>query len=148
MKKTENERKLKQANIQGCACFCSCLLCSIMLWSTMAGCANAAVDHDPESLLGLLIERALPEGPEGRIVYASKEPVTGGSVVNSWKSTYSVPDEYGRAWFFFIDDAPGANWEHPCRYIFMDISTKDFIVINSATPPKEITKMRVLYQKQ
>ncbi len=26
------------------------------------------------------------------------------------------------SWFFFIDDAPPANWAHPCRYVFVNIN--------------------------
>ena len=28
-------------------------------------------------------------------------------------------------WFFFIDDAPPANWAHDCRYIFVNPKTSE-----------------------
>jgi uncharacterized repeat protein (TIGR02543 family) len=30
-----------------------------------------------------------------------------------------VPVPFERFWFFFVDDRPGANWNHPCRYVFV-----------------------------
>jgi hypothetical protein len=34
---------------------------------------------------------------------------------------------------FFIDQMPGANWEHPCQYAFVHAS-KNITVVNSTAP--------------
>ncbi len=36
----------------------------------------------------------------------------------------------------FIDDFPGLNWAHPCRYLIFDIETGEFIEIKETFPPK------------
>ncbi|MBR5655420.1 MAG: hypothetical protein IKW98_01865 [Prevotella sp.] len=39
------------------------------------------------------------------------------------------------SWFFFIDDIPYANWEHPCRYVFVNIKDGRFEIQNRMLPP-------------
>jgi hypothetical protein len=35
----------------------------------------------------------------------------------------------------FIDQRPGANWMHPCRYLLIDTTTRQVTSIDSARPP-------------
>ncbi len=39
------------------------------------------------------------------------------------------------SWFFFIDDNPFKNWNHACRYVFVNVHTGDFVVYNKTIPP-------------
>lgn len=39
------------------------------------------------------------------------------------------------SWFFFIDDKPFANWEHPCRYAFVNINDGDVEFVEKKMPP-------------
>lgn len=41
------------------------------------------------------------------------------------------------AWVFFIDDVPGANWEHPARYIFFSVESGFYEVFESTQPPND-----------
>ncbi len=43
---------------------------------------------------------------------------------------------YNYNWVFFVDDYPIANWNHACRYIFMDSLTGDFQIINENQYPE------------
>ncbi len=78
-------------------------------------------------------------------VYVSRTPLAGGSEIRSWIRTFKVPQEMAGAWFFFIDDAPQANWEHPCRYVFVDTATGVLKVINAATPVADPGKMDKIF---
>ena len=42
---------------------------------------------------------------------------------------------YERFWFVFIDDFPGANWHHPCRYIYLSRDLSSFTVVYRTMPP-------------
>ena len=57
--------------------------------------------------------------------------------VDVWggKPAITLPQEPG--WLIFIDDFPGANWEHPCRYVFVDDSGTT-VVIEAMSPPLNI----------
>ncbi len=43
---------------------------------------------------------------------------------------------YSRFWFFFVNDSPGANWAHPCRYIFVSEDKMSFTVLYRMMPPR------------
>ncbi len=46
--------------------------------------------------------------------------------------TYSSPFDSG--WFFFVDDKPGANWSHPCRYVFVSADLTAYATLFSNEP--------------
>ena len=110
-------------------------------------CVSASAGYDAEKLRNLLVEKALPEGMQGRVVYVSKQPLPGGSEIESWRSKFVVPEQYQQAWFFFVDDAPNANWEHRCRYIYIDIESGEYQVEQSKTPPKDLSQMNQVFPK-
>ena len=43
---------------------------------------------------------------------------------------------YNHTWVFFVDDNPLTDWEHPCRYIFMDSLTGAYQVVNENQYPE------------
>lgn len=98
-----------------------------------------------ETLLQLLVKRAMPEGIQGKVIFVMSEPLASGSIINSWGVTYKVPDSFRQAWFFFIDDMPDANWEHPCRYIFIDTDTSNVHILTAKTPPDRLINMIKLH---
>jgi len=40
----------------------------------------------------------------------------------------SIALPWSRAWVFIIDDAPGTEWDHPCRYVFLAPDLSAFAV--------------------
>lgn len=46
----------------------------------------------------------------------------------------------GEYWLVFVDEKPGANWEHPCKYIFVNINGNDKqnYIIDAVMPPHDI----------
>ena len=107
--------------------------------------ASSAPDKTPEDLLQVLHELIPSAGSQGKVVYVSRKPLMGGHVITSWNSAHIVPETYGYAWFYFIDDMPGANWEHPCRYVFIDTDTKMYRVQDGRTPPDDLAEMIELF---
>ena len=43
---------------------------------------------------------------------------TGATTLTTWGHQEIIPP-WPACWVFFIDDAPSANWAHPCRYVFV-----------------------------
>jgi nitrous oxide reductase accessory protein NosL len=58
--------------------------------------------------------------------------------------TYQA-DAFASSWVFFIDDAPQANWEHPCRYAFIDESTGKYMVVEAGSPPDDMNLFMKLH---
>jgi len=122
------------------------VLCFLIIFD-MTSCATASTDYNAEKLLEILVERVLPEGLNSLAVYVSKQPLASGSTISSWQSDYVIPKKYNQAWFYFVDDVPEANWEHPCRYIFIDIETGNYQIILEKTPPKIFTELNKFFPK-
>lgn len=125
----------------------SCLLAILMLLQLPYSnhCLAGGFAATTEQLLQLLVKHAMPEGAQGKAIFASAQPLAGGTAIGSWGFTYTAPDSFRQSWYFFVDDQPEANWEHPCRYIFIDIDTNESHILTAKTPPDKLTSLRSLY---
>jgi len=103
---------------------------------------------DKEALRTLLENQVLKEDLVGKRVYVSRKPIPGKKYIYTWRMKVQVPPKFSRAWFFFVDDMPEANWEHPCRYVFVDVKTHDSEVVKASLPPKDLDSMVSLDKKQ
>ncbi len=50
----------------------------------------------------------------------------------------TISPPYLGNWVFFSDDKPFANWDHSCRYIFIDSNTGDFTIYPSTSYPIDL----------
>ncbi len=98
-----------------------------------------------QDAIAILIDSIL-EGDTADIdLYINPEP--GDSMVSSWNFSYITP--YSNGWFFFIDDAPPANWTHPCRYLFLsDFQYLTYYfyntIIREMSPPDNIDSLKMI----
>ena len=98
---------------------------------------NVTPDLDPELAEAYNIvlnnETILDGTSTGKLVSAMPDPVDEGTSVEIWgdKPALLAP---ASGWLFFIDDYPGANWEHPCRYVFVD-ENDQITVVEAMSPP-------------
>ncbi|MGC9530616.1 MAG: carbon-nitrogen hydrolase family protein [Candidatus Bipolaricaulaceae bacterium] len=76
---------------------------------------------------------------EGKRLYVSPGPLPPDTVVQSW--TQPVRAVAGREWLVFVDDAPEANWEHPCRYVFVDAASWAWVAVAATTPPRNLAEL-------
>ncbi|WP_428563209.1 MAG: C13 family peptidase [Solidesulfovibrio sp. DCME] len=97
--------------------------------------AVAAV-ASPEAALAALTDRLLGHSLQGRRVYAANEAVTDTATVALWRGKVALSG--GPGWLFFVDDKPGANWEHPCRYVLV-ARTGAITVARATMPPKDLS---------
>lgn len=67
-------------------------------------------------------------------VYSPADIQTGQNTIMQYdNSVLNLP--YPSNWVFFIDDLPFANWNHPCRYVFINTSDGNYAIINSNKYP-------------
>jgi parallel beta-helix repeat protein len=66
----------------------------------------------------------------------------GVKTANVWGAKPAITLPNGEGWFFLIDDFPEANWEHPCRYGFVD-NLNIATVYHSWSPPRNINLARI-----
>lgn len=81
-------------------------------------------------------------------VYAAKVEMPGGAKIAIWGGTVTVPDELSQAWFFFVDKAPEANWEHACAYVFVDGSGGQVIVLEAKRPPDRLDQLEMIFPEK
>ena len=55
-------------------------------------------------------------------------------VIRDRRETLTAP--YARFYFAFVDDMPGANWAHPCRYVFISEDCTSFTVLYRQWRPR------------
>ncbi len=72
-------------------------------------------------------------------VFVSSSLLTGGTVIETWKGPFLTLEQ--DQWFVFIDDHPGANWEHACRYVLIDPGMSGYKVIPGMRPPLMLKEM-------
>jgi len=72
-------------------------------------------------------------GKENKRVKIAKKPLPNGTTVKNW--TGEVRRTTAREWLIFVDDDPGANWEHRCRYVFISPKEKRLVVLEGTSPP-------------
>lgn len=49
-----------------------------------------------------------------------------------------IASPFPRSWIYFVDDFPFANWNHPSRYIFINIDNGEDSTIQSTIFPMEL----------
>ena len=90
-------------------------------------------------------EKILAKEQKDKIVYVSIDLLKSGQAVKSWGHDYQVPGDFQHAWLFFIDDRPGANWQHACRYIFVDAGSGKYTITKALTPPDSMENMKKIF---
>jgi len=98
-----------------------------------AAAAEPAVSRDAAVAI---VTEALPGSSlEGVRLFVGSAPMAAGASVASWKrEIYVAPAE---GWFVFVDLVPEANWEHACRYFFVDAATGELSSFDAMVPPRE-----------
>jgi hypothetical protein len=72
-----------------------------------------------------------------RAVFASPEIKKAGAKILGWRTRYDVTVNKD-SWLFFVDDQPGANWEHEARYVLVDKTSGAVHAISTRTPPQDL----------
>jgi len=106
----------------------------------IAAISAAAVDT-PHQAAALVLERMLDGNIEGRSVLSFPEPLYAGQPVASWHEDVVAPFA---GFLVLVDDAALANWEHPCRWVFVS-SEGDLETVDMTTPPSGLSRMSVEY---
>jgi hypothetical protein len=110
---------------------------------TYASVEKKSIDQD--QAWKIVMEKILAKEQKDKIVYVSIDLLKSGQAVKSWGHDYKVPEDYQQAWLFFIDDQPGANWEHACRYIFVDAGSGKYTILKARTPPDSMEKLKKIF---
>ena len=85
--------------------------------------------------------RQIYQGDIGRhALFASPSVKMSGARIASWREPARLTVDRD-SWFFYVDEEPGANWEHQARYVLVDRATGAVNSVAVRTPPMEILEM-------
>lgn len=93
---------------------------------------------DASAAWKIVREKVLENELEGKRCFISVQLQKGGEIIKSWSKDQQVPEKFAFAWIVFIDDAPEANWEHSCRYVFVDAASGEYVIRRASTPPDNL----------
>lgn len=89
-------------------------------------------DINKESAINIVLNEVIQNQIDSVNVYMDSLIVTTDEyVLTSYKS---ISNPFDQSWTFFIDDNPLCYWEHPCRYIFINVSNGNFQILAETTP--------------
>ncbi|MCK5063810.1 MAG: T9SS type A sorting domain-containing protein [Candidatus Fermentibacteraceae bacterium] len=95
----------------------------------------------PHQAANLVFNDILEGEIEGKSVLSFERILTAGETIGTWHEDIIVPVT---GYLVLIDDAAYANWEHPCRWVF--VSTEgEMVIIKLMTPPNALPRMVTEY---
>lgn len=100
---------------------------------------NITLEKAQELMIKTVYNNQLGE----RGLYANPVLKKAGVNISSWrvKNLLKVKND---SWFFFVDEQPGANWEHKASYVVVDQSSGAVERIETMSPPDEVMDMKPL----
>ncbi len=92
---------------------------------------NGSDLHGNSGIDDLVLAQLSAEDRKRSVVYLDGKPLpVGRNVIGKKETDLKEPRIVA-----FVDERPGANWAHPCRYLAIDPVTRDVEVIPADAPP-------------
>ena len=92
-----------------------------------------------DAAVALVTESQLGGSLDGIRLHVLPERLAPGEAVATWRrDVFRAP---AAGWLVFVDRLPGANWEHPCWYFFVDARTGDVQRHDATTPPLRLLEL-------
>lgn len=116
----------------------------LLLSVVLPSCVTASVIEveDLKIAADLVEEELLSDGYEGKIIYSYPAMLEEGDLLSTWHQDVRVPFD---SYLIFIDDMALANWEHPCRWVFVS-TVGEMEIIELFTPPDDIPLMNIEFR--
>ncbi len=112
-------------------------ICLVLITALSA----ASAINGPHQAASLVFNDVLSGDIEGKSVLSLDLMLTAGETVGTWHEDIIVPVT---GYLILIDDVALANWEHPCRWVFVT-ANGEMEIIRLTTPPDALQEMIVEY---
>ena len=113
----------------------------VSLLMILAATAAFADIGSPGDAADLVVDELLAEGYEGKSILSYPVTLSSGQMVQTWNDQVEAPFD---GFLVLIDDMALANWEHPCRWVFVSFDGR-MQVVRLNTPPMALPRMTVEY---
>lgn len=105
----------------------------------MAQTARISMEAAKEKVIGELFHGDIGK----RAMFANPRQVSRGATIKGWRSPDTLQVAHD-GWFFFVDDQPGANWEHAAHYVVVNSETGALQRVPVKTPPADLHLLQAL----
>lgn len=113
----------------------------LILLCALPVAALAAQLDTPHDAARYVLDEMLDGDVGGRSIYSGHRILSEGETVLSWHDEVTVPFD---SWLVLVDDMAYANWEHPCRWVFV-AQDGTMEVVELTTPPELMPRMTMEY---
>ena len=90
-----------------------------------------------QQAINLVLDEILVSDTAHIYLYTSYDTIPNTSNITLANGETIIPP-YQQNWVFFSDDKPFANWDHSCRFIFVDSHTGDFNTYTNSSYPFDL----------
>jgi hypothetical protein len=108
-------------------------LALLLLGSVTAITHAGPADLSRDQAVSIVTRTQLGGSLDGVRLYTYPTLVPAGETISAWHKVVLTTPAPG--WFIFVDRFPGANWEHPCWYFFVEGATGTVERFDAMTPP-------------
>ncbi len=123
------------------------LLLGLMLFA--GGCPKKTETGGPpqtgaptlESARQRVVAEVLKGDVERNALFAHPALRPKGTAIATWRNPRQVVAEED-SWFFFVDEAPGGNWEHPATYVLVGRTSGKLTTVAARTPPTDLMDLQ------
>lgn len=112
-----------------------------LMMLVFAAVVSAAVVDGPHQAASIVLDELLAGDVAERSVLSMPVRVSAGQVIETWTSGVTAPLS---GWLVLVDDMALANWEHPCRWVFVS-PEGSMEIVNMTTPPMALPRMTMEY---
>lgn len=91
----------------------------------------------------LMIKKVYNNQLGEKALYASPVLKKAGVTIASWRNPNQLKVNKD-SWFFFVDEQPGANWEHKASYVLVNKLSGAVERIKAMSPPEEVLNLKPL----
>ncbi len=105
----------------------------------LAAFAGASGVVNANSAAELVFTNVLDENITGKTIMVLDRIIPEGRIVETWNEEVTAPFD---GYLVLVDDMAYANWEHPCRWVFVG-TNGEMEIIRMTTPPNALESMTV-----
>ncbi|MCD4847824.1 MAG: T9SS type A sorting domain-containing protein [Candidatus Aegiribacteria sp.] len=103
--------------------------------------AAASTISTPHQAASMVFNDILDGEVDGKSILSLERMLTAGETLGTWHEDITVPVN---GYLVLIDDMAYANWEHPCRWVFVS-AEGEMEIIRLMTPPDALPEMAMEY---
>jgi len=81
-----------------------------------------------------IVEKKIIKSNQEISYFISKDTIPAKTEIKTVDQPVLSPDY--TSWLIFIDDEPFTNWGHKCRYVFVNVKTGQYTVLEQKLPPE------------